>query len=37
VAILPEDTLETLETRIHQVEHRIFPQVIQQLAQKNKG
>jgi len=36
VAILPEDTLDSLETRIHQVEHRLFPQVIQGLAEKNK-
>lgn len=36
VAILPDDTLESLETRIHQVEHRLFPQVIQQLTEKNK-
>ncbi|WP_034537867.1 phosphoribosylglycinamide formyltransferase [Carnobacterium inhibens] len=35
VAILPEDTLDSLETRIHQVEHRLFPQVIQKVI-KNK-
>ena len=35
VIILPEDTLDSLETRIHQVEHRLFPQVIQKVI-KNK-
>ena len=33
VAILPEDTLDSLETRIHQVEHRLFPQVIQKVIE----
>jgi len=28
VPILPGDTLETLEARIHEVEHRIYPRVI---------
>ena len=33
VAILPEDTLDSLEAKIHQVEHRLFPQVIQKLIE----
>ena len=33
VAILPEDTLDSLEARIHQVEHRLFPQVIQKVIE----
>lgn len=35
VIILPEDTLDSLETRIHQVEHRLFPQVIQKVIENN--
>lgn len=31
VAIDPEDTLETLETKIHQVEHQLYPQVLAQI------
>lgn len=33
VAILPEDTLDSLEARIHQVEHRLFPQIIQKVIE----
>lgn len=33
VAILPEDTLDSLEAKIHQVEHQIYPQVIQKLIE----
>lgn len=33
VIILPEDTLDSLEDRIHQVEHRLFPQVIQKVIE----
>ncbi|SIN88095.1 formyltetrahydrofolate-dependent phosphoribosylglycinamide formyltransferase [Carnobacterium alterfunditum] len=33
VAILSEDTLDSLEAKIHQVEHRLFPQVIQELIE----
>ena len=33
VAILPEDTVDSLEARIHQVEHRLFPQVIQKVIE----
>ena len=35
VIILPEDTLDSLETRIHQVEHRLFPQVIQKVIENH--
>ena len=31
VPILPEDTLETLEARVHEAEHRIYPRVIGEL------
>jgi len=31
VAILPEDTLETLAARIHQTEHQLYPAVIRKL------
>lgn len=33
VAILPEDTLDSLEAKIHQIEHRLYPQVIQKLIE----
>lgn len=33
VAILPADTVDSLEAKIHQVEHRLFPQVIQKLIE----
>lgn len=36
VNILPTDTLETLETRIHQVERELYPQVIRAYIQKIK-
>jgi phosphoribosylglycinamide formyltransferase-1 len=32
VAIHPDDTLESLETRIHQVEHRLLVQVVRKLT-----
>jgi phosphoribosylglycinamide formyltransferase-1 len=32
VAILPTDTLDTLEEKIHQVEHKLYPKVIDQYA-----
>ena len=32
VPILPEDSLETLEVRIHQVEHHLLLQVLQELV-----
>lgn len=33
VEILPEDTLESLEARIHEVEHCLYPEVLQWLVQ----
>lgn len=33
VEILPEDTLESLEARIHEVEHALYPEVLQWLVQ----
>ena len=33
VRILEDDTIESLESRIHEVEHRIYPQTLQLLAQ----
>lgn len=32
VPVLPDDTLDTLEARIHQAEHEAYPMVIQKLA-----
>ncbi|MDR1016799.1 MAG: phosphoribosylglycinamide formyltransferase [Coriobacteriales bacterium] len=32
VAVMDEDTLETLEKRIHDTEHRLYPLVLQQIA-----
>ncbi len=34
VAILPDDTLETLETRIHAVEHRVLVDTIRHLCEQ---
>lgn len=34
VAILPNDSLETLEQRIHQVEHRLYVAVLKELVSK---
>lgn len=33
VSILPEDTLETLETRIHAVEYELYPEALRILAE----
>jgi len=33
VELLPQDTFESLEARIHEVEHRLYPEVLQWLAQ----
>jgi phosphoribosylaminoimidazolecarboxamide formyltransferase/IMP cyclohydrolase len=33
VPVLPDDTLETLEERVHSVEHRLYPQVLQWIAE----
>ncbi|MDR1413179.1 MAG: phosphoribosylglycinamide formyltransferase [Actinomycetes bacterium] len=32
VPILPDDTLHSLESRIHEVEHRLYPEVLQDIA-----
>lgn len=32
VSVLPDDTIDDLETRIHAVEHEYYPQVLQQIA-----
>jgi phosphoribosylglycinamide formyltransferase-1 len=32
VPVLPEDTVETLRERIHEVEHRLLPEVVRQLC-----
>ena len=32
VPVLPEDTIEDLETRIHAAEHEYYPQVLQRIA-----
>ncbi len=40
VMILPEDTLETLEEKIHQTEHRLYPKVLRDVllqSEKNKS
>jgi phosphoribosylglycinamide formyltransferase-1 len=31
VPILPNDTLTTLEARVHACEHQLYPQVVKQL------
>jgi phosphoribosylglycinamide formyltransferase-1 len=33
VPILADDTVETLSQRIHEAEHRIYPQVVRWLAE----
>lgn len=33
VPVLPDDTLDDLETRIHAAEHEYYPQVLQRIAQ----
>lgn len=35
VKITPSDDLETLEAKIHEVEHRLYPQVIAELLEKS--
>lgn len=35
VMILPEDTLETLEEKIHQTEHRMYPKVLRDILLQN--
>jgi len=37
VAILPDDTLETLEARIHTVEHRLLVDTIRQLCEQRSS
>ncbi|HLR79270.1 MAG TPA: phosphoribosylglycinamide formyltransferase [Bacillota bacterium] len=34
VNVLPDDTIDTLKKRIQQVEHKLYPQVIQQLVKQ---
>jgi phosphoribosylglycinamide formyltransferase-1 len=36
VKILPGESLESLEKRIHEVEHRLYPKAIQQIITENK-
>ena len=36
VTITEADTLATLETKIHQVEHRLYPQVVATLINKEE-
>ena len=36
VRILPDDTLETLESRIHSVEHRLLVETIRTLCEQRK-
>ena len=33
VAVLPDDTLDALEARIHEAEHEFYPKVLQKIAQ----
>ncbi len=33
VRVLEDDTIESLEGRIHEVEHRLYPQTLQLIAQ----
>jgi len=33
VEVLPDDTLDTLEERIHAVEHKLLPATLQLIAQ----
>ena len=35
VPVKPNDTLATLEARVHAVEHQLYPAVIYDLVQKN--
>ncbi|MGM0124378.1 phosphoribosylglycinamide formyltransferase [Enterococcus sp. AZ194] len=37
VEILPNETLESLETKIHQVEHRLYPKVLAEISDNYKG
>ncbi|MEF3193143.1 MAG: phosphoribosylglycinamide formyltransferase [Halothiobacillaceae bacterium] len=36
VPILPDDTPETLQQRVHAIEHEIYPQAVRMLCQKQK-
>lgn len=36
VVILPDDTLESLEARVHACEHRLYPEVLAQILQEIK-
>lgn len=35
IAVHPDDTTETLEKRIHEAEHQVYPRVIEQFLEKN--
>lgn len=35
VPVFPNDTDETLHARIHEVEHQLYPKIIQEIAQKS--
>lgn len=37
LAILPEDTVESLQQRIHQLEHEYYPNIISKLALENRN
>lgn len=35
IVILPDDSLESLEAKIHQVEHRLYPNVLRKILNEN--
>ncbi len=36
VSILPTDTIETLEARVHETEHRLYPEALKQALEKEQ-
>ena len=36
VPILPTDTIETLEARVHETEHRLYPEALKQALEKEQ-